>query len=115
MRTYSNQFCLYVMSDRVINFNYREKKTDRDVERVERVNMYSEYGLMQLDEDCKTTAKIAARAARFAKESMILQLSSIFSFSATYSFDHESNYMIFPYFQISLNLLQLAREKIALQ
>lgn len=47
---------------------YRDKKT-KEVERVERVHMYSEYGLMQLDEDCKTTAKIAARAARFAKES----------------------------------------------
>lgn len=34
--------------------------------------MYSEYGVMQLDEDCKTTAKIAARAQRFAKESMYI-------------------------------------------
>lgn len=78
-------------SDRVISFNYREKKTGRDVERVDRVNMYSEYGVMQLDEDCKTTAKIAARAARFAKESMILQLASTTSISITYSFDHETN------------------------
>lgn len=46
------------------------------MERVERVNMYSEHGVMQLDEDCRTTAKIAARAARFAKESMCITVIS---------------------------------------
>lgn len=62
-------YVVHIISNVSYSLNYREKKTGRDVDRVERVNMYSEYGVMQLDEDCKTTAKIAARAARFAKES----------------------------------------------
>lgn len=51
-----------------MTLNCRDKK-GKEVERVERTHMYSESGLMQLDEDCKTTAKMNARAARFAKES----------------------------------------------
>lgn len=47
---------------------YREKK-NKEQDKVERVNLYSEYGVMHLDEDCRTTAKMNARAARFARES----------------------------------------------